>query len=129
MMMARALAFTLLVLCVGIAAPAQDAGRVYPLKLTRGSRLMIEAKINGRPVSALLDSAAEATLLDRGFAHSLGLKGSETVAGQGSGQSTFETVLVNGVTLEALGLSLADQTVAVADLGDVSRRLLGTRST
>jgi len=125
MMMARVLAFTLLVACVGIAAPAQDAARVYPLTLTRGSRLMIEAKVNGHPVSALLDSAAEATFLDRGFAHSLGLKGGETVAGQGSGQSSFETALVNGVTLEALGLSLADQTVGVTDLGDVGRRLLG----
>ena len=125
MVMARALAFTLLVACVGIAAPAQDAARVYPLTLTRGSRLMIEAKVNGHPVSALLDSAAEATFLDRGFAHSLGLKGGEAVAGQGSGQSSFETALVNGVTLEALGLSLADQTVGVTDLGDVGRRLLG----
>jgi len=125
MMMARALAVTLLVACVGIAAPAEDAARVYPLELTRGSRLMIDAKINGRPVSALLDSAAEATVLDRGFAHALGLKGGEAVAGQGSGQSSFETALVNGVTLEALGLSLADQTVAVTDLGDVGRRLLG----
>jgi hypothetical protein len=86
---------------------------------------MIEAKINGHAVSALLDSAAEATLLDRGFAQAIGLKGGETVAGQGSGQSSFETALVSGVTLEALGLSLADQTVAVADLGDVGRRLLG----
>ena len=125
MVKAHALAFTLLVACVGIAAPAEDAARVYPLKLTRGSRLMIEAKVNGRPVSALLDSAAEATFLDRGYAHSLGLKGGEAVAGQGSGQSSFETALVNGVTLEALGLSLTDQTVGVTDLGDVGRRLLG----
>ena len=123
--MARALACTLLVACVGIAAPAEDAARVYPLTLMRGSRLMIEAKVNGHPVSALLDSAAEATFLDRGFAHSLGLQGGEAVAGQGSGQSSFETALVNGVTLEALGLSLADQTVGVTDLGDVGRRLLG----
>lgn len=123
--LALALAFTLLVVCVGVAVPAKDPVRVYPLTLTRGSRLMIEAKINGHPVPALLDSAAEATFLDRGFARSLGLKGGETVAGQGSGQSSFETALVNGVTLEALGLTLADQTVGVTDLGDVGRRLLG----
>jgi len=121
----RSRALALLAVCAGVAASAQDAARVYPLTLTTGSRLVIEAKINGRPVSALLDSAAEATFLDRGFAHALGLKGGEAVAGQGSGQAAFETTLVSGVTLEAVGLSLTDQTVGVTDLGDVGRRLLG----
>jgi hypothetical protein len=37
----------------------------FALTLTRGSRLMVAAKINGRPVDALLDSAAEVTILDQ----------------------------------------------------------------
>ena len=109
------------------AALAQETSRVYPLSLTTGSRLMIDARVNGHAVSALLDSAAETSFLDREFAQTLNLKGGEAVAGQGSGQASFEATLVNGVTLEALGLSLAEQTVAVADLGDVGRRLLKHR--
>jgi predicted aspartyl protease len=88
---------------------------------------MIAAKINGRPVSALLDSAAEATIVDRDLARTLKLQRGHAVVGQGSGESSFDAALVSGVTLEALGLSLPGQTVAVADLSDVGRRLLGHR--
>jgi predicted aspartyl protease len=98
-----------------------------PLTLTRGSRLMIDARINGRAVQALLDSAAEATILDRDFARDLKLASGQAVNGQGSGQGSFEAALVDGVSIEALGLSLRNQTVAVADLGDVGRRLLKRR--
>lgn len=125
----RTLAVALLAVLAMLAdaALAQETSRVYPLSLTTGSRLMIDARVNGHAVSALLDSAAETSFLDREFAQTLNLKGGEAVAGQGSGQASFEATLVNGVTLEALGLSLADQTVAVADLGDVGRRLLKHR--
>jgi predicted aspartyl protease len=94
------------------------------LILTPGSRLMIPAQVNGHRVDALLDSAAEATLIDREFAQKLKLGGGETVAGHGSGEDAFAANLVNGVTLSALGITLADQTVAVVDLSDVGRRLL-----
>ena len=115
----------LALLCFTAFAAAADTGPSFALTLTRGSRLMIDAKVNGRPVRALLDSAAEATLVDRGFAQALKLHGGTTVSGQGSGQASFDADLINGVTLEALGLSLSDQTVAVTDLKDVGRRLLG----
>lgn len=107
------------------AAPVVD--RTYPLTLTRGSRLMIDAKINGRPVLALLDSAAEATILDRDLARRLKLGAGQAATGQGSGAASFAVTLVSDVTLQALGLTLGDQTVAVADLSDVGRRLLGQR--
>ena len=109
-----------------IAQPSADSpGKTFTVTLTRGSRLMIDARINGRAVKALLDSAAEATIVDRRLARALKLEGGEAVSGQGSGKSTFDAALIAGVTLEALGLSLPGQTVAVADLGDVGRRLLG----
>jgi predicted aspartyl protease len=109
-----------------VAQPTADSpGKSFTVTLTRGSRLMIDARINGRAVKALLDSAAEATIVDRGLAQALKLEGGETVTGQGSGKSTFDAALIAGVTLQALGLSLPGQTVAVADLGDVGRRLLG----
>jgi hypothetical protein len=108
-------------------AATDVADQRFPLSLVSGSRLMIDAKINGRPMSALLDSAAEARFLDREFARKLELDHGQTVTGQGSGQSAFSAGLVSGVTIEALGLSLREQTVAVADLADVGRRLLGRR--
>jgi hypothetical protein len=116
----------LLAVCLSGFAAA-DTGQSFALTLTRGSRLMIDARINGRPVRALLDSAGEATLIDRGFAQTLKLHGGPEVSGQGSGQAPFGAALINGVRLEALGLSLPDQTVAVTDLTDVARRLLGHR--
>jgi len=103
------------------------AGDSATLTLTEGSRLMIPAQVNGRAVDVLLDSAAEATLVDREFAKMLKLGSGEAVAGHGSGESSFEANLVSGVTLEALGVVLKDQTVAIVDLGDVGRRLLKHR--
>jgi len=112
-----------------LASPATAAepaaGTSYPLTLTRGSRLMVDARINGYPVQALLDSAAESTLIDRKAAEKLQVLGGTTVTGQGSGAENFEAAEVKGVTLQAFGLTLKDQTVAVVDLGDVGRRLLG----
>ena len=105
---------------------AADA-RAFPLKLTEGSRLMISAEINGRHVDALLDSAAEATLIDAEFAKKLRLGRGQSVAGHGSGENSFQADLVGGVTLKALDLTLHDQTVAVTDLSDVGRRLLHHR--
>ena len=103
------------------------AGPDYPLKLGRGSRLLLAARVNGRAVTALLDSAAEVTILDRAFARRLELGRGQAVTGQGSGQASFDAELIEGVRLEAVGLSLPNQTVAVADLSDVGRRLLGRR--
>jgi predicted aspartyl protease len=99
----------------------------FPITLTPGSRLMIDAAVNGVPVRALLDSAAEASLLDRGFAQRLKLGRGQDVTASGSGKQAFTASLVEGVTLQALGLTLKDQTVAVTDLGDVGRRLLHAR--
>jgi hypothetical protein len=88
---------------------------------------MIAASINAHPVQALLDSAAEATLIDRDFAKQLNLHSSSVAQGQGSGRDSFEAGMVEGVELQALGLSLPNQTVAIVDLSDVGHRLLGRR--
>jgi predicted aspartyl protease len=106
---------------------AEPAPKAYPLVIERGSRLSLAARINGHPVSALLDSAAELTLIDRDWARTRQLGQGKAVAGQGSGNASFEAQLVEGVTLAALGLQLPGQTVAIADLTDVGRRLLHRR--
>lgn len=108
-------------------APAATPAAGYPIVLARGSRLLVDARINGHPVRALLDSAAEATLIDRGFARELKVTHTATVSGKGSGAASFEAGLIKAVTLEAFGLTLKDQTVAVTDLADVGQRLLGRR--
>jgi predicted aspartyl protease len=130
--MGQVLIFALMLSLTGIALPSRSAepsaaGKDFALTLTHGSRLTIAAQINGIPVDGLLDSAAEMTLLDRAFAEKLKLDHGQSVAGQGSGKSTFDANLVNGVTLKTLGLTLPNQTVAVADLSDVGHRLLGHR--
>jgi hypothetical protein len=112
-------------LLLASAASGQDAS--FPLSLTRGSRLMIAASINAYSVHALLDSAAEATLIDRDFAKKLNLHSSSVSRGQGSGNASFEAGMVEGVQIGALGLSLPNQTVAIVDLRDVGHRLLGHR--
>jgi predicted aspartyl protease len=108
-------------------AAASADYKAFPLTLERGSRLMIAAKINGQQVTALLDSAAETTIIDRDWSRALQLNRGHAVSGQGSGNASFEAELVHGVELEALGLRLEDQTVAIADLSDVGRRLLHKR--
>jgi predicted aspartyl protease len=105
--------------------PRARATSVYPLKVTRGDRLMLATQVNGHAVEALLDSAAEASILDSEIARKLGLVGSEIVTGKGSGEKNFAVPLAKGVTLNAAGLTLRDQTIAIADLSDVGRRLLG----
>jgi predicted aspartyl protease len=110
------------------AAPAAAAERAqYPLTLARGSRILLAARVDGHAVTAVLDSAAEATIVDRAFARRLGLGRGQAATGHGSGEAAFDADLVPGVTLEAVGLVLPDQTVAVADLTDVGRRLLQRR--
>ena len=110
-----------------LAVAAQPAGGFYPLELTAGSRLVIAARVNGQDTQALLDSAAEMTLVDAAFARQLGLAAGEHAVGQGSGKSAFDAQVVNGVTLTGVGVELPNQSVAVVDLSDVGQRLLGRR--
>src|SRR3569832_1052469 len=81
----------------------------YPLTLTSGSRLMVDARINGHPVRAQLDSAAESTLIDRTAAASLQGSGGTGVTGQGAGAENLEAAEVKGGTLEAFGVIMKDQ--------------------
>jgi len=97
----------------------------FPLKPTPGGRLLIAATINGHPVEALLDSAAEASFVDSAFARQAGLVDSESVTAKGSGESNFSAQLSKGVALGAAGILMQDQTVAITDLADVGQRLLG----
>src|SRR5689334_21457529 len=101
--------------------PCAWAASVYPLKATRGGRLLLTVLVNGHPVEALLDSAAEASFLHRDLAREIGVISAEAVTAKGSGDKNFSVPLAKGVTLNAAGLTLKDQTIAVSDLSDVGR--------
>jgi len=91
----------------------------------RRHRLFIPAEINGHRVQALLDSAAELTLLDRAFARRLGLLGGTKVDAKGSGAGKVGAELIEAVTMTAPGIIRHTGPAAAIDLGDVSRRLNG----
>ncbi len=92
----------------------------------RGDRLYIPARINGVAVEAVLDSAAEATIVDDGFATRIGLSRGRSVTAKGSGGQT-DAQLVEHARVEAIGLKLPDVTIAVIDLDDIGERLFGRK--
>ncbi len=73
---------------------------------------------------ALLDSAAEATLIDRRFARDIGLKIEAPTQVKGSGGGA-DAAFAEGVVVKATDLSLGPLEVGVIDLGDVATRLIG----
>ncbi len=112
-------------LALGFSPPAAAADREHQL-VVRGDRLFIPVTINGQQVEALLDSAAEATLVDDDLANSLrlALAGNETVTGSG-GEDKVR--FAEGVNIHVVETELKGLTVAVLDLEDLSARLVGTR--
>ncbi len=106
------------------AAPALAAVPVA-LRQGRGGRLFVPARIAGTDVEALLDSAAEMTLVDAAFAKRLGLAGGESVEARGSGAKAEDATIVEGVDVSAAGVDLGKISVAVVDLSDVGKRLIG----
>jgi predicted aspartyl protease len=101
-----------------------SAASTGPNVVVRQNRLYLHAFINGHPVLALLDSAAESSLVDSDFARRIGLDAHMKVEARGSGGDT-EAELVHGVKIEALGRTLGPLTIAELDLSDVGRRLIG----
>ncbi|MDV3258561.1 MAG: retropepsin-like domain-containing protein [Sphingomonas sp.] len=93
-----------------------------PLVIDNG-RLFIKARINGVETEALLDSGAEASLVDSKLAVAAGLSGGQKVTLKGSGGEQ-QVTLVEGVRIEALGQAIPGASVAVLDLGDLSKRLI-----
>lgn len=88
------------------------------------NRLFLHVTVNGRPATALLDSAAEMTIFDDDFAASLGIAGSGSATAHGSGAAAMEARFADHVRIEAAGVSL-EARVGIIDLGEVSARLIG----
>lgn len=106
------------VAALAIAVPAA----AEPLLFENG-RLFIAARVNGLATEALLDSAAEASLVDPAFAARAKLPEGTAQTIRGTGGET-KARIVEGVTIEALGQTLQPEAVVVLDLTDLSRWLI-----
>lgn len=109
----------LIALCTSIGAQAQDL-------VVRGDRLFLAIEVEGTDTVALLDSGAELTVINQPLADEIGLGGGEEVAARGTGAATTTASLVERVWLNALGRKIDLPLVAVMDLSDIERRLVGS---
>ena len=97
-----------------------------PTALTvRADRLFLPVEVNGQRTEALLDSAAESSLIDPAFARELGLEVSGQATARGAGGE--QQAQLAHVAVRAAAVRMQDLTVAVLDLSDVSRRLVGSQ--
>jgi hypothetical protein len=116
----RAIALALaLCACAGACSPVRTLD-VF------GDRLFVDAIVNDVAVSALLDSAAEISVADRSWAeaNSLATFGAATVKGTGG---KAEASFVENVSIETLGVTASGLTIAVLDLSDISKRIVGRK--
>lgn len=98
------------------------AAAAEPLGFHNG-RLFIPARINGVATEALLDSGAEATLVDPALAAKAKLPEGTPQVMKGSGGTT-QARIVEGATVEALGVELHPEAIVVMDMADLSNRLI-----
>lgn len=109
----------LLAIALMLTAAAAEA---EPLKFYNG-RLFISATINRVSTEALLDSGAEATLVDPVLAAKAKLPEGKAQVIKGSGGAA-PAHIVEGVTVGALGMELHPDAVVVLDMTDLSKRLI-----
>ena len=93
-----------------------------PLLMHNG-RLFIPATIAGVKTEALLDSGAEASLIDPVLASQAKLPEGKSVTMKGSGGEA-PARLVPDVKIETLGVTLRPEVVVVLDMSDLSNRLI-----
>lgn len=122
-MMSRALVVLVLALQASAAFASAD-GPAVALSV-RGDRLFLPIEVNGQKTEALLDSAAESSLIDPSFANELKLRISGQATARGSGGQ--QEAQFAQVSVRAASVRMDDLTVAVVDLSDVSRRLVGSQ--
>jgi predicted aspartyl protease len=105
----------------GLLATASST-QAEPLKFING-RLFIPAKINRVATEALLDSGAEATIVDPALAARARFPEGTPQMMKGSGGEAPARI-VEGVTVGALGVQLHPEAVVVLDMSDLSARLI-----
>ena len=110
------------VLLAGVLLACASVASAEPLLVDNG-RLFIPAKVNGIGTEALLDSGAEASVIDPALAAEAKLPDGQAITIKGSGGST-SAHFVEGAAIEALGLELKGEGVVVMDMTDLSQRLI-----
>jgi len=108
-------------LAVALLATASTAA-AEPLKFING-RLFIPAKVNQVATEALLDSGAEATIVDPALAARARFSEGTPQTMKGSGGEA-QARIVEGVMVGALGVQLHPEAVVVLDMSDLSARLI-----
>lgn len=91
--------------------------------VVHNGRLFIPANIKGVATEALLDSGAEASLIDPKLAVEAKLPEGQVITIRGSGGAT-SAKFVEGVPIEALGLKVQGEGIVVMDMTDISQRLI-----
>ena len=109
-------------LAAAILLATATAASADPLVFDNG-RLFVQAKVNGMPTEALLDSAAEASIVDPKFAAAAKLPAGQEINIRGSGGEA-KARLIDGVKFELLGQEIAPEAVVVSDLSELSTRLI-----
>lgn len=87
-----------------------------------GTRIYIPATVNGHPVKVLLDSGADFSVIDKGFADEIGVKYSGRGVASGAGGET-DAYYAEAVQMQIGNMRLDNRNVGVIDMSDVSRRL------
>ena len=107
-----------------IATFAGGAKSTGPIKFDffNGARIYIPVTIRGRQVKVLLDSGAETTVLDKGFADAMGIKYTGKAIAQGTGGAT-DAWFAEDVVMQIGNMTLENRNVGVIDMADVSKRL------
>jgi hypothetical protein len=111
-------------LAASVALASTFAARGAELKV-HGNRVFLPVTVNGVQAEALLDSAAEMTFVDQGFAAALKLKPAGGQTAKGSGGHT-QVQFAKGVNIDAAGVRLNNLTVALLDMTDLSKRVVDT---
>jgi len=110
------------IMTVALLLTATVQANAEPLKFYNG-RLFIQTTINQLPTEALLDSGAEATLVDPALAAKAKFPQGTAQVMKGSGGSA-QARIVEGITIDALGVELHPDAVVVLDMADLSTRLI-----
>jgi len=105
-----------------VASAVPGASADIPFDLFRGSRIVLNGRVNGVETPMMLDSGAGVTTLDDDFARKIGLKKGTAVSAQGAGGSE-QGELVQDVTIQAGNLKLSGVTVLVLDLERIEKAI------
>lgn len=96
---------------------------VVPIEVVFGGLIFVKVSINDQPMSFVLDTGAEATVLNSSRVSKLGLQGVGTFA-TGAGGGDVVVSYVPGVTTKVGGATVSNQIVAAILLDDLEKALM-----